>query len=430
MKRLRWIGLLIACAVLAGCAKDDECKVAFHAEISDIGAFSAVATVTHNATNRDPYYGIVVEGSVPDVSAAIAQYISEQREFLEVNKHYQRKNVFKITRLSPEKIYTFIVFGMKDDMQVYGEPDVVVFSTTRSNLEAMEFSNWHIQYKGHVVYDKTDYSLITVYVDEDTIERYFLASLPLREAQKYETTEDLIVQATYDFLDKQKKQSEEDYFLEASEVRTGGTNFYRYLSPGNYVFYAIGINPDGSPTGHYAKSPECAVEKYPYEQTYADLLGDWVISGNGKDYYVTFSERTLNKTLYMTGWGNYPDYTIVLTYNREDGGLEIKSQLVAKDVTIKFSGEESPLSGTLYLMGAYYNSEGKLKNTEESLTLAKAKLESDGTYTFKSGFYVTMSDGKANYNTGMMYYLKGEEKNVLFARLMFPFVMEKQIKWL
>ena len=78
------------------------------------------------------------------------------------------------------------------------------------------------------------------------------------------------------------------------------------------------------------------------------------------------------------------------------------------------------------MRGAYYNEESKLKWTSNSLTLAKASLNDDGSYTLSTGYYVTLADGKRTTNTGMTFYVESEDgRNVGFARMMFPLVMKK-----
>ena len=260
---LKLLFLSIILITFIGCNSNEEVEsIFFHASVSDIKAYSATVTVTHNATNRDSYYGFAVEGSASDIKAEISKYLSStnKKELAESVRH-QRKSVFQIKGLSPETIFTYIVFGMNDNGDLYGEPSSVVFKTAQSDIIATENPNWKIKYMGHTVYNNNDYSLITVSLLGDVEERFFLATYSADFTNSFKHTENLIDYAIREFI--KKNETEEEYWLETSEVRTGGTRFYRYLQEGDYVSYAIGINADGSATGHYVKTDKYHVDKYP-----------------------------------------------------------------------------------------------------------------------------------------------------------------------
>ena len=100
--------------LFVGCVKDESMEdIVFHVDVSEINAYSATVTVTHNASNRDSYYGFTVKGAVDDIQSEIADFLSTvQTSQLAEAIHFQRKSVFSITGLSPKETYTFIVFGM------------------------------------------------------------------------------------------------------------------------------------------------------------------------------------------------------------------------------------------------------------------------------------------------------------------------------
>lgn len=431
MKLSKFIGyILTICVFLSGCSNEDYLDdIVFHAEISDVEAYSATITITHNATNQDTYYCYVVEGLVSDIQSEIRRHLSETSSSqLAKEEHSQRKSIFTITRLYPGRTYTLVVFGMKENNKLYGQPDTVVFTTEQSDLEASVNPNWNVQYKGHTVYNDNDFSLIAVFVQGDVAERYFLTTLTASEEARFHSTEELIIQSVFDFIEERDTGPDSDYWLEDPEVRTTGTYFYRYLSPGDYVFYAIGVNPDGLPTGHYAKTSVCTIDKYPAIDSYTNLLGNWEITGNNKTFDVTISEVSVNRYVSMVGWYNSP-YPIMIGFNRNDASLSIENQLVASDEEINFTNGTS-LTGQLLVVGAYYNAEGTLRHTEptKNFKLTKATLEADGSYTFKTAFYVSMEDGSKNYKTGMTYYIVQTNPfdYALFATLMFPFSMRKK----
>ena len=426
MDNLRACVLAVVLVTLSSCSSDDGENIFFEVSISDIAAYSATVTVKHNATNRDAYYGFVVKGPVSDVYAEIERFLRlSSEEEIQGAVHYQRKSVFQIKKLLPHTEFTFIVFGMDENGKLYGIPASIYFQTIGSTFTATINPNWIIEYMGHRVYNDNDYSLITVNLVGEIEERFFLATYLADFAEKFESTAEFIDYAVGEFL-SQKDNENSEYWLEDNEVRTEGTNFYRYLTEGDYVAYAVGINADGTPTGHYVNTPRFHVEKYPAIENYAYLLDDWaIIDEEDKFYFVTFEESLVNESLIMKGWGNREQYSIYVTFDRTDASLKIASQIVEDYTEIAFS-DGTLLKGKLSLRGAYYDQEEKLKCTNSNRTLAKANLNSDGSYALSSGFYVTFKDGTKTYETGILYYMEREsESNAYFSCMMFPMVMKK-----
>ena len=427
MRLTKYILYFIIGMLCIGCTQEAPKEpIAFHVQVTDMQAYSALVTLTHNATNRDPYYGFVVEGEVDDIDAEIKRFKSSSTSRLEECLHYQRKSVFRITKLSPEKTYTFIVFGMDNKMKLYGEPDRVVFSTPHSDFTATQNPNWTIQYKGYTVYKDNDYSLISVSVQGQAEERFFLATYTPEQVRAFGNTEQLINDATYDFVKKMNDDVTVDDWLEESSVRTEGTDFYRYLEEGNYQSYAIGINADGSPTGHYVCTPVYHVDKYPQDELFARLIGEWKVTDcTGKSYTLTFSEKKVNKSLWMVGLGGLKKQKILVQYNRTEKRFIINSGIVNNDVTINFT--DGTERGTLYFVGAYYNQSGSLKpiGNKETTDITRIIPEDNGTFRFESTFYVSFEDGTETYDTGMMHMLDTDEGNIYFGLLMFPCTTKK-----
>lgn len=429
MSIIRNIISLIFIVLFVGCVKDESLeKIVFHVDVSDINAYSAKITVTHNATNRDSYYGFMVKGAVADIQSEIAVYLNtvETSQLAEAI-HFQRKSVFSITGLSPQETYTFIVFGMNDDGLMYGEPCSTVFCTLESQLSAQINPNWKIGYMGHAVYNNNDYSRINVNVLGNAEERYFLATYEQDFVESFEQMEDLIVYATNEFIEKMKEPENEGSWFEDSQVRVDGTSFYRYLHEGDYVSFAIGINIDGSPTGNYVKTDCYHVEKYPAVDGFSNLLGEWIITDDNNQFFnVEFTEDIVNKSFILKGFGNVDDCPIIVSFNRIDSSLEIRTQSIKDNFEITFN-DGTFAEGKLTLKGVYYDSESKLKWTNQSHSLTKGTLNDDGSYTFKSNFRVTMNDGTITEKTGMTYYIeRNNESNIGFGRMMFPLGMRKK----
>lgn len=425
MDKFRVCVLAVVLVALYGCSKEEE-NIFFEASISDIAAYSATVTVRHNATNRDAYYGFVVKGPVSDVYEEIERFLtSSSEEEIQEAVHYQRKSVFQIKKLLPHTEFTFIVFGMDENGELYGIPASIYFKTIGSTFTATVNPNWIIKYMGHKVYKDNDYSLITVNLVGEVEERFFLATYPADFAEKFESTEELIDYAVREFM-SEKDDENSEYWLEDNEVRTEGTNFYRYLEVGDYVAYAIGVNADGTPTGHYVNTTKFHVEKYPAIDSYAYLLDDWVIfDKDNKSCLVTFKEYQVNESFLMKGWGNRDEYSVFVVFDRTNASLKISSQILEDYTEIKLN-DGTLLKGKLSFRGAYYDQKEKLQCTYSSITLARANLCSDGSYALSSGYYVELEDGTETYETGMTYYIEREnESDAFLSWRMFPMVMKK-----
>ena len=304
---------------------------------------------------------------------------------------------------------------------------MVEFTTTASNIIASQYTNWTVSYKGHKVYNDWDYSLINVHVDGEVSERFFLCTYEKSKTDTFNNMEDFIFYAVDEFAKLRNSDNDEDFWLDASQVRTESTNFYRYLDPGDYVAFAIGLNADGSPTGHYAKCEPFHVDLYPYTETYAKLINeDWYFEDmNGKIYFVTFKQKYVNRSLTMNGWGNYDEFEVLVNYDRNNGSLKISTQKITNsDVTIKFNnGDET---GTIYLTGAYYNAEDKLKWTSKSHTITTGTQKSNGDYTFTTAYSITLDDGTKATNLGMSFVMwQDGSYKAGFARMMFPFELKR-----
>ena len=431
MKLLSKILLLLMSLLVMSCAKEDVSEpIAFHVQVSDVKAFSTMVTITHNATNRDPYYCFVVEGEVMDINAEIRTFIKQTpTSQLDEYKHYQRKSYFSFNRLTPEKTFTIIAFGMDDKKKMYGEPGSLAFKTPKTDMIVSVNPNWIIAYEGYALYNEKDYSLITVTVQGDAEERFFLSTLTVDEEKSFGSLEELIVYCTYEFVNQKENNSESEFWLEDSAVRTGGTNFYRYLTPGNYVSYAIGINADGSPTGHYVKTPVYHVDKYPADEFYTHLLGEWVLTDSrDKISHITFEEYTVNKSLIMYGFGGLNKQGIYIPYNRSDGSFTFETQVVSDNVKVNFTSGNSA-EGKLTLIGGYYDQNDKLKRTTSISTLAYVTREENGDYTVESAYYVTFEDGSELNDVGMMYMITAQDGSVTtFGLRMFPFTMKKVVE--
>lgn len=430
MNKRIWLYCLLY-ALIAACSSDEDDgqgTVVFHVAVDSVAAYSVTATITHNGSNRDSYYAYAVEGRVSNVRDEVVRLLDgDRRQSVLASVMSQRKHVTTLRGLSPSKDYTVIVFGLDASGQLYGEPAAATFTTAMPTFTPRENSGWTVAYEGHKVYHDWDYSLVSVTLQGDAEQRYILYTCTAGESAAYATMDAFIVHAIDDFTQKENSLEDRDFWLDASEVRIGSTNFYRYLEPGDYEAFAIGLHTDGTPTGSYARCEPFRVDPYPYTEDYASLLGDdhYFVDENDRWYFVTFSPRIVNRSYNMTGWGNYDEFSIVVNFDRNTSALTIPYQRVTSEpATVSFSDRSE--TGYIYLVGAYYNIQDHLRWTQENHTIAKGTLQSDGSYHFSNAFTVSLSDEAKATKMGMTFVVQRSlSDRVGFSRMMFPFQLKR-----
>ena len=406
------------------CTKEEILvDVVFNVSVTKVGCYSAEVTVTHDGSNRDAYYGFAVKGEVTNLKREISDYIffAEDGE-LESSVHYQRKSVYTVRGLIPNTTYTYIVFGM-DAKGVCGIPSSVVFTTSESNIVAETNPNWSVSYDGHAVRNDIDYSVVSVNVEGETNEYYFIATYLEKEVNAYAKIEDFLGIATSELHSYIEKEYDLDNWFECDRVRTKSTSNYQHLKSGNYVSFAIGLNERCEPTGHYARTDVYHVDKYPVVPAYANLLGEWFLVDNTNTFLVTFTENRVNHSFIMYGWGNYknPEIPIYVSFDRNSGSISFPCQIIFDDYIHKFK-DGSVYKGELSFRGVFVNSKGKRDHIDNDPV--EGKLQSDGTYNFK-GFRVRNTDGTIYDETGMNLFLDTNDTDVFIAWMMFPWIMVK-----
>ena len=293
--------------LFTSCTKDEFKETSlntFCVSPQDIGAFSATLVITHNGTNRDAYYGILVKGHGIDADTRIKDFISTT-PLAATDVMYQRKKQIKINDLSMLTDYTYIVFSLVfyDGEFVYnGIFASYEFSTCQSEYVASENPNWITSYQGETFYEGGYYSKITVLAENNENEHYFLKACKVDEPANFSHMEDFLAHAATTFQ-SEHENGEDDFWLGYHLLSNHSSIFYYVLDTGDYIAYAIGVNADGTPTGHYAKSDSFYVGEYTMSPGYANMLGIWIVTDStGKTFNIQFTKHTSNRILTMSGW--------------------------------------------------------------------------------------------------------------------------------
>lgn len=421
------IRCLIFLLITASCSEDDRVPdLSFNILLNEVADFSATITVTHTGTNRVTYYAFAVQGENNDIDAEIRKHRNRILSGSLADEMYnQKKRVIKLSELMPETKYTCIVYGVGENDDVVGVPCSAVFKTSSSSIEFSVNPQWELTYMGQSKYDGKTYSKICIDVEGDIAERYFVRIYSTDVVDEYSDLRRLLLHAYNDFNKEQNDSDDEYFWVENNFVRTGSTNYYKYLFKGQYQAFAIGVDANGSLTGHYACSDIFDFDGYALEFEYADLLGDWEITDEvGGEIYLTLSERWANYTLSMSGFG-YNDCPLIMNYTPSGAYfLTIPGQSA---LGCAWGDEDEK---TMTLRAWYLNEDGDFRIYSSKIisTLARTKANDNGTLTFTPGFSINLNNGETATTTGVVLTFYDEDGKLHYynsSKVQFPFTMRK-----
>ncbi|MCQ2297561.1 MAG: hypothetical protein MJZ51_02950 [Bacteroidales bacterium] len=420
--------LLLSICMLVCCSEDKIASdLRFSVSISRVESFSVAVTVTHTGTNRDIYHAFVVEGDVDDIYSEIAKhYVNNGNQITSDVSYDQKKRVVKLHGLFPDTDYTFIVYGVDDSGNIKGTPAKVSFRTTSSAIVFEKTDKWIISYQGQDKYNGKTYSKITIRVQGDVEERYFVRVFNKQEVDTYTDTRSLILRAYGDFYNDRNETENEDFWIEDTFVGVGSMNYYKYLTKGIYQIYVIGVDAMGCLTGNYACSEEFEFDKYELEPEYEYLLGNWKITdGVGKSIFITLSEKWANCMLTMSGWGNND---CPLTMHYDPSGAYLLS--IPGQSAVGSAGSEGT-STTMTMRPWYLNKDGEFRIYISSIvmTLACSKGKNEnGSFIFSRGFNIILDNGEYASTNGIILTFYDEERDLNYfksSKIQLPFTMRK-----
>lgn len=397
-------------------------------ELYDINsAYRVRVLVTHDGTNRDRYLGILKKGNSTDCSSAIESYLSSHSaEEIIRNSFDQKKRIIDIGGLLPGTTYTYIVCRVDDNGNPCGDPSAVVFTTIGKSITFTVNPNWDIVYKGQAENNDFTYSLNTVLVGTEMDERYFIVVEPEETLMQYGSVTDFLLHAIDEFVEENDFVRNPDLILDSDKLRLSSTNFYKYLQPGRYQTFVIGMNIDGSPTGHYATSDVYEVMPYELTDEYTALISKlWTVyDATGHDFMVLFEQVYANSYMNMRGWGGWIEAPILVRYSMANKSLTIKPQYIP-DIT-EFSSDGETFQGSMYFNGWYENENGNVKLiTQLSFAdvLVDGKLQEDGSYVIENDFISesNLSTDVESGKFGVVLQFKMDSKYVYFNKSLMQF---------
>lgn len=273
--------------------------IKFELELLEVEATSAKIKVQHDGETKDTWYWFVTTDS--DIEGAILEKVDELTASGNVSLNKSKGKNVTAKDLDPETEYTFVVFGLSIEGEVYGEPATLEFKTKKGALTGLEESDeWKIAYAGR----ENGEEIFTVECDENSIYLFDIIS-------EYAITDDNGKNYLQEYLlmmvDQIQGYIEYGYTMEdlykygLVQVGPGTLKTSRMPSDTYYVF-AIGYDASGDPTGTYAAT-KFTIEPEVAEEAYLQWVGTYDLTDkNGLTYRITLHDVDPNYMYAVTGW--------------------------------------------------------------------------------------------------------------------------------
>lgn len=276
--------------------------IGFTLEMISVEATAAEVKVTHTGTKDDTWYGFVTTST--NVSVAIEDMVAEltenDDEKVEGLINGTSKTV-KLEGLEPETNYTYIVFAITSEGDVYGTYAYERFETL---TDYRVNPAWTVEYTGRQFIGDNEYEN-TVTVTSKDENPYFMTIVTMDRFESTEIktllTEEL--ESLKEFIDQYDKYYDVVTTFKSWCFSGDAIDAFGLESGYDYIAMAIGASEDGELTGLYAYSE--VFQPYEEEMTdaYASWIGDWVFTGaNGVAFDINIRKDKSNKTFVMTGW--------------------------------------------------------------------------------------------------------------------------------
>lgn len=300
--------------------------IEFELELKSLEANAAEILITHNGTDDDTWYAFATTSTNVNVSLEnMIEELTIAGGKITGLSNGTSKTVI-VEDLKPETKYTYIVFAITADGDVYGTHAFIRFTTP---ISYGPNPAWTVEYTARQFIGNEEYEH-TVTVTSTDRNPYFMTIVT---KERFESTElktllDEELDSFIEFIDSYNNyygidSTVEDWSYIGSAIDAFGIS-YGYT----YVAMAIGVNTKGELTGLYAISEE--FEPYEEEMTpeYASWIGDWVFTGaNGVGFKVNIAKDKSNTTYAMTGWET-PDFEVIVDWYPTENTWILWSQYI------------------------------------------------------------------------------------------------------
>lgn len=312
-------------------------NLTFTLEVTEVEADKAKIKVEHNGTTKDTWYGFVTTEA--DVNAAITAKVKELTSdggrISGLKKN--RSTTVTVRNLEPETDYTYVVFGLTAEGEVYGTSASVEFTTDKEEVvpptpEGMTVNpNWTVAYSGAKEYEGSKYEHTATVTSSDDNSWFLSSAWPKAEfdaaleAYGIEAIAQAELSGFKEYVDEINAYYGTSYT--AADLAYTGTDWdVISVEGGEWIVMAIGIGADSELSMLYAVSEPFTIEEEQLTEAYAAWLGDWTFTGaNGLTQNVTFSKDVANKSYNMTGYEGQ-DLPVTVLWDDENQCWQINNQ--------------------------------------------------------------------------------------------------------
>lgn len=309
---LRFAALFAATAAIFCCGKPDNGDggktptdpslnedLEFTLEVSETDATSAKIRVEHNGERNDTWYYFVTTES--DIDQAILDEVERLQKEGDVTLQRSTGKNITVKNLEAKTTYTFVVFGLSSEGEVYGTPADIEFTTKADITDLVESDEWTLSYEGR----EDGKERFGVQCDEnsiylfDVVDAYYVSN----DQGEVEYLDDYIimtVELIQTYLDNGATPAQ---LFEYGYLQTGsGILSTDRMASGYYFLIAIGYDEDACPTGTYSvELIEIAAEEPSAE--YLQWIGTYNLTAkDGREYVITLHDVDPNFMYAVTGW--------------------------------------------------------------------------------------------------------------------------------
>lgn len=313
MKTLfKFAAALAAIAIIFSCTKENgedggknnggtslNQDIEFTLTVSETDATSAKIRVTHNGEREDTWYWFVTTEN--DINKAVSAKVEDLIKEGDITLQKSTAKNITVKDLEAKTTYTFVVFGLSSEGEVYGTPADIEFTTKADITNLVESDEWTLSYEGR----EEGKEIFGVQCDENSIyyfgiiDAYYISN----EEGEPEYLDDYILMMVEDLQSYLDEGYKADDLIEASILQVGpGQLASSRQASGYYFAFAIGYDADGAPTGTYATSlfeikPETPTAEY------LQWIGTYKVTGaNGIYYNLNIMEYDPNFMYVVVGW--------------------------------------------------------------------------------------------------------------------------------
>lgn len=426
-------GLLL----LSGCQENEpvfeEGNLSFDIHVESVEANDVTVSVQHNGTDDVTFYAFCYKDFSMGETAAIDSKVDELRASGEAPSSFLLKGKelpVTCSGLQSSTRYRFVVFGLDDQFNVYGNPASVYFDTVKGAVIYEENPDWRVSYQGkQATTDYTAYGDVVQVTVSSSENGYFAMAVPYAEYQE-KGIQACVEEAVAEKEAMFSQWEEEGYIVNRAD-------YVYYTTAGfiidmeddtEYVGIAAGVDENFEPTGLYAVSPSFVPDEAEYSQDFGKWLGEWTISGPSN----ISPSQTVSYDITIDYF--IPDQMFSISGYQSDTGVDMPS----------FNAGFDPSSGCLVFISSYVQDmyidnmfsqlyfygtrtdSGQLTYMGGNYSIANAVLTGDGSATVLA-LSISQSGGGTFTPTEMQFMAQTSSSWMNFGAVpQFPLTMTKK----